>query len=132
VAKLLLALALVLGAHFAMTFNVPARVGKAWLGWPFAIGDSGRLGAVIGRSGARTPLTAALAAGATAGFVLAILSLFGLWVPQRWWQLLATVAALLSLVLMGFFLRANKLVAIAIDLIVIAVSVVSWTAVLGG
>ncbi|HXI94537.1 MAG TPA: hypothetical protein VNG04_00300, partial [Candidatus Acidoferrum sp.] len=68
----------------------------------------------------------------TAGFVLAMLSLFGLWVPRRWWQLLATVAALLSLVLMGLFFRANKLLAIAIDLIVIAVAVVSWTAIPGG
>jgi hypothetical protein len=132
VAKLLLALALVLGAHFAMTFNVPTRAGKAWLGWPFALGDSGLIVGVIGRSGARAPFAAALAAGATAGFVLATLSLFGLWVPQRWWQLLATVASLLSLVLMGFFFRANKLLAVAIDLIVIAVAAVSWTAVLAG
>ncbi len=70
---MVLALALVLGAHFAMTFNVPARAGKAWLGWPFAIGDSGWLGAVIGPSGART-----LAALAASGFVIAVLSLFGL------------------------------------------------------
>ena len=129
---MLLALALLLGAHFAMTFNVPAGAGKAWLGWPFAIGDSGRLGAVIGRSGARAPFATALAAGATAGFVLAMLSLFALWVPHSWWQLLATVAALLSLVLIGFFFKANKLLAIAIDLIVIAAAVVTWTALLTG
>ncbi len=129
---MLLALALVLGAHFAMTFNVPTRAGKAWPGWPLALGDSGSIAGVIGRSGARTPFAAALAAGATAGFVLAILSLFGLWVPQRWWQLLATVASFCPLVLMEFFFRTNKLLAIAIDLIVIAVAAVSWTAVSAG
>jgi hypothetical protein len=124
---LLLAVALVLAAHFAMTFNVPARAGKSWLGWPFAIGDSGRLGAVFGPSGAR--LLAALAASV---FVIAVLSLFGLWVPQGWWQPLAIVAGVLSLSLMGLFFSANKLFAIAVDLLVIAVAAVSWTAVLAG
>lgn len=121
-AKLLLALALVLGAHFAMTFNVPARPGKAWLGWPFAVGDAGWFGGVIGRSATRAPYGALLAALAAGGFVMAILSLFGLWVPQGWWPLLAAVAAVLSLGLMAWFFRTNKLLAIAIDLIVIAIA----------
>jgi hypothetical protein len=127
VAKLLLALALVLGAHFAMTFNVPTRAGSAWPGWPFAIGDSGRLGAVFGPSGPRT-----LAALAASAFVIAVLSLFGLWLPQAWWPPLAIVAGVLSLSLMGLFFSANKLFAIALDLIVIAVAAASWTAVLAG
>jgi hypothetical protein len=127
VAKLVLALALVLGAHFAMTFNVPARAGKAWLGWPFAIGDSGRLGAVFGPSGARP-----LAALAASCFVITALSLYGLWVPQAWWPPLAIVAGFLSLLLMGLFFSTNKLFAIAVDLLVIAVAAVSWTAVLAG
>ena len=124
---MLLALVLVLGAHFAMTFNVPARPGKAWLGWPFAIGETGWFGGVIGRSAAPAPYGAALAALAVGGFVMAILSVFGLWVPQGWWPLLAAVAAVLSLGLMASFFKANKVLAIAVDLIVIAIAVASAT-----
>jgi hypothetical protein len=125
VAKLLLAFALVLSAHFAMTFNVPAKAGKAWVGWPFATGETGWLDRVAAQSG-HAPAANLLAGVAAVGFVTAIFSVFGLWIPQFWWPALASVAAISSLLVMGTFFSPNKLPAIALDLVVIAVCMVGW------
>jgi len=121
--------ALVLGAHFTMTYNVPARAGRGWSGWPFAVGDWGLFGAVHGAAQHRT-LTelagAALGAGATVGFVMAALSVVGLWLPGTWWHALALAASAASLVLMGGYLGRDKLPALTADLLVIAVATVTW------
>lgn len=123
-AKVFLALALVLGAHFAMTFNVPAKPGRGWIGWPFAAGDSGWFGR--GPAVGRIPVGALLAAIAAGGYVLAVLSLFRIWVPAGWWPVLAAAAAVTSLLVMASFFTPNKCLAIAVDLTVVLVVATRW------
>jgi hypothetical protein len=115
--------ALILGAHFVTTFNVPARTGRAWLGWPFAVGEAGVLGRVRGPSATGSTIAVALAASTAIGFVCAILALLSIWLPHGWWPALATVSSIGSLVLMSLFFKPNKLAAIAVDLVVLGAAI---------
>lgn len=115
-------LLLLSGAHFAVTYNVPAPAGHAWPGWPFATGDAGPFGIVGGRSGGRGSAWAGVAALTAACFVMATLAVVALWVPSVWWRPLALAGAVASLALMTGFFTVDKLPAIAVDLAVIAVA----------
>ena len=64
-----------------------------------------------------------LAGGAALLFILAALAVMGWWAPYGWWRVLATVGAILSLVLMVGFFGATKVLPIALDLFVLWVAV---------
>ena len=55
---------------------------------------------------------------------LAALAVVGIWVPHDWWRTLATVGAVLELVLMIGFFGPTKLLPIALDLTVLAALVI--------
>jgi hypothetical protein len=127
--KWLFAALLVLQAHFAASYLVPLnREAQATFGgllrwaWPWAIGDSGILGR-IPASGEYPIHGVWLAGGAALLFILAALAVMGWWVPFGWWRVLATVGAILSLLLMVGFFGATKLLPIALDLFVLWVAV---------
>ena len=120
---------LVLQAHFAASYLVPldSEAQREFGGllrwvWPWSIGDSGLLGQIpasldLPLSGLFIALTAATL------FFLAALSVVELWVPFRWWRLLAGSGAILSLLLMAGFFGATKVLPMALDLAVLGVIV---------
>jgi hypothetical protein len=55
---------------------------------------------------------------------LAALAVVGIWVPHDWWRTLATVGAVLELVLMIGFFGPTKLLPMALDLTVLAALVI--------
>ena len=127
--KWLFAALLVLQAHFAASYLVPLdREAQATFGgllrwaWPWSIGDGGILGR-IPASGEYPIYGVWLAGGAALLFILAALAVMGWWVPYGWWRVLATVGAILSLVLMVGFFGATKVLPIALDLFVLWVAV---------
>jgi len=127
--KWLFAALLVLQAHFAASYLVPLdREAQATFGgllrwaWPWSIGDGGILGRIP--ASGEYPISGVwLAGGAALLFILAALAVMGWWVPHGWWWVLATVGAILSLVLMVGFFGATKVPPIALDLFVLWVAV---------
>ena len=123
---------LVLQAHFAASYLVPLdRDAQAEFGgllkwiWPWSGGDSGLLGQVTVSSG--VPLAGIFLAGfAAILFFLAALAVVEIWVPLGWWQVLAGGGAILSLLLMGGFFGATKLLPMALNLIVLWAAVTEW------
>jgi hypothetical protein len=127
--KWLLAALLVLQAHFAASYLVPLdREAQATFGgllrwaWPWSIGDGGLLGR-IPASGEYPVSGVWLGGGAALLFILAALAVVGWWVPFGWWRVLASVGAILSLLLMVGFFGATKLPPIALDLLVLWLAV---------
>lgn len=59
-------------------------------------------------------------------FILALLALFGIWVPAHWSRGLAIAGTVVSLVLMPGFFAPTKLIPIALDLAVIAALWTNW------
>jgi hypothetical protein len=126
--KWLLAALLVLQAHFAASYLVPLdREAQATFGgllrwaWPWSIGDGGLLGR-IPASGEYPVSGVWLGGGAALLFILAALAVVG-WVPFGWWRVLASVGAILSLLLMVGFFGATKLPPMALDLLVLWLAV---------
>ena len=124
----LFAALLVLQAHFAASYLVPLdRGAQATFGgllswaWPWSIGDSGLLGRIT-PTGQYPIVGVWLAGGAALLFILAALAVMGWWVPSGWRSVLATVGAILSLVLMVGFFGATKVLPIALDLFVVWVA----------
>lgn len=116
---------LVVQAHFAASYLVPLDRDAQrefggllrWL-WPWSIGDSGLLGQIpasldLPLSGLFIALTAATL------FFLAALSVVEIWVPFRWWRVLAGGGAILSLVLMAGFFGATKVLPMVLNLAVL-------------
>lgn len=64
-----------------------------------------------------------MAGGAALLFILAALAVIGWWVPFGWRRVLATVGAILSLVLMVGFFGATKVLPIALDVLVLWIAV---------
>ncbi len=116
---------LLLQAHFAASYLVPLdRQAQREFGgllrwvWPWSGGDSGLLGQVTVASG--SPLSGIfLAIIAASLFFLAALAVVGIWVPFRWWRVLAGGGAILSLVLMAGFFGATKVLPMVLDLVVL-------------
>jgi hypothetical protein len=124
----LFAALLVLQAHFAASYLVPLdREAQATFGgllrwaWPWSIGDGGLLGRILA-SGQYPIVGVWLAGGAALLFILAALAVMGWWVPFGWCRGLATLGAILSLVLMVGFFGATKVLPIALDLFVLWVA----------
>ena len=120
---------LVVQAHFAASYLVPLDRDAQrefggllrWL-WPWSIGDSGLLGQIpasldLPLSGLFIALTAATL------FFLAALSVVEIWVPFRWWRVLAGGGAILSLVLMAGFFGATKVLPMVLNLAVLWVAI---------
>ena len=121
--KWLIAVLLVLQAHFAASYLVPLdREAQATFGgllrwvWPWSIGDGGLLGQ-IPPSG-EYPVSGVWLGGGAA-FILAALAVVGWWVPFGWWRFLAMGGAILSLLLMVGFFGATKVLPMALDLLVL-------------
>ena len=73
-------------------------------------------------------LATALAVTATLGFVAAGLALLSVVVPFGWWRALAIAAALVSLLLVGFYWDQLLIVGLLIDIVVLAVLLfTSWS-----
>lgn len=120
---------LVLQAHFAASYLVPldSEAQREFGGllrwvWPWSIGDSGLLGQIpvsldLPLSGLFLAITAATF------FFLAALAVVEIWVPFRWWRVLAGGGAILSLVLMTGFFGATKVLPMAFNLAVLWVVV---------
>jgi hypothetical protein len=111
-----------LEAHFAASYLVPLKEeDQAVFGgllrwfWPWAYGDGGPLGQITISAG--FPIAGFYVA-VTAGlmFLLGALAAAGLWVPPSWWRALATIGAVLLIVLMISFFGPTKLIPIAFAL----------------
>src|SRR6266568_1806614 len=110
----------VIEAHFGASYLVPLDAqAKATFGgllgwaWPWAYGDGGLLGQIQPGS---FPIVGFFAAVSAAGlFLLAALSVVGIWVPHSWWRVLAVAGAVLSLFVMTGFFGPTKLLPIAAD-----------------
>jgi hypothetical protein len=116
--KWVFALVLILQAHFALTYLVPAGAGHAWIGWPWAVGDSGPLGTLAGSG---TPVIGVWLAGlAGLAFIIAALGVLGIWVPAAWWRPAAMAAGVLSFAVMSLFFGPSKIPAMVLDVFVVA------------
>jgi hypothetical protein len=110
--QILVALLLLLGAHFALTANVPASTGQGWILWPFAANSQ----AVLGLTGnGLRGITKFLSAIAGVCFLAAVLALFGLVLPAEWWGVLVGIAAATSLILYILYLGPWAILPILID-----------------
>jgi hypothetical protein len=122
---------LVIEAHFAASYIVPLDAqakatfgGLLGWGWPWAYGDGGLLGQIQPGS---FPIVAFFVAVTAAGvFLLAALSVLGIWVPHSWWRVLAVTGAALSLFLMAGFFGPTKLLPMAADLAVLWAALTNW------
>jgi hypothetical protein len=61
-------------------------------------------------------------------FMLAALTVVGIWVPFGWWRVLAMGGAVLSLFLMVALFGATKLLPIVLDLVVVWAAITNWLA----
>lgn len=110
--RILITLLLLLGAHFALTANVPAPTGRGWVFWPFAADSQ----AVLGLTGVGvSQATKLLSVIAGVCFLLALLAMFGLVVPAEWWGVLVGIAAASSLILYSLYLGPRAILPILID-----------------
>ena len=111
--RLLIAFLLLLGAHFALTANVPAPAGQGWIFWPFAADSQ----AVLGFTGEGiSNMTKLLSAIAGICFLAALLALFGLLIPAEWWGVLVGIAAASSLILYVLYFDPWAILPLAIDI----------------
>jgi hypothetical protein len=110
---------LLLQTHFAVSILVPLDSGAQrefrgllrWA-WPWSDGDSGPLGQVTTASG--IPLAGLFLAFA-AGFmlVMAIMAVYGLWVPESWWRVLTMAGAAGTILLFLLFPGLTRLIPMA-------------------
>ena len=131
-ARWLFAGLLVLQAHFAVSYLVPLDKqsqgefgGLLQVAWPWAYGNGGPLGQIT--MGTGFPIAGFyLAVIAGVLLIMAALAVGGLWVPFAWWRALAVGGAVVSLVLMTLFLGPTKLVPMAGDFAVLALTLTAW------
>jgi hypothetical protein len=114
--RIVVAILLLLGAHFSLTACAPAPAGRAWLLWPFAAGAQPILSGIGGlprQSGSvLTPLLASLSGLA---FLAAALSLFDRAVPAEWWLPLIVLATGVSILLHALYAGPWALLPLAVD-----------------
>jgi hypothetical protein len=111
----LFATLLLIQTHFAASYLVPlddtsrdAFGGLLRWAWPWEIGDSGLLGEITATSAPSVGFLVAISAGVI--LFMAVLAVFGYWVPFVWWKSLVIVGSVLSVILMiGFFDAAKVL-----------------------
>jgi hypothetical protein len=124
--RYVVAILLLLGAHFSLTAFVPGAAGKALFYWPWAA-DSKPVLAFLGGSikGVLTPLFAAVAGVA---FLCAFLSLFGWLVPAAWWTPLVLAGSLSSALLFLMYLGPVAILPLLVDIaLLVGVLVLRWT-----
>ncbi|MCL4869788.1 MAG: hypothetical protein KJ063_12545 [Anaerolineae bacterium] len=110
--RILIPLLLLLGAHFALTANVPAPAGRGWVFWPFAT-DSQAIFGLTGVGVSQVSKLLSVIAGVC--FLLALLAMFGLVIPAEWWGVLVGIAAASSLILYSLYLSPRAILPILID-----------------
>lgn len=123
--KWLWAIVFAILANCAATYIVPlwerdreAMGGMLKFAWPWAIGDKGFLGEMLMGKMPMAGFVIAMAAACL--FLLAILALFGIWVPTAWWPYLAIAGAVAEIVLMCGFFGITKILPILGSVAVIA------------
>lgn len=121
---------LLLGAHFAGAYLVPASAGKARFYWPWAH-DPVRW-ALLGERGPLLPIgwqvLQPVAVVAALAYVGAFLALFGWLVPADWMQSLSVVGAIASLALYAIHPGALAIMPVFLDAIVLwGVLGAGWT-----
>ena len=124
--RYVVAILLLLGAHFSLTAFVPGAAGKARFYWLWAA-DSKPALAFLGGSlkGVLTPLFAAVAG---AAFLCAFLSLFGWLVPAGWWTPLVLAGSLSSALLFLMYLGPMAILPLLVDMaLLVGVLVLRWT-----
>ncbi|HEX6349136.1 MAG TPA: hypothetical protein VF160_07065 [Candidatus Dormibacteraeota bacterium] len=123
---------LLLQTHFAASYLVPLDKraqgefgGLLQVAWPWAYGNGGPLGQITLGSG--FPIVGFwIAMSAALLFAMAALAVGGLWVPFPWWRTLAVGGAVFSIALMVLFFDPTKLLPIAGDLTVLALTLGTW------
>jgi hypothetical protein len=126
---------LALQAHFAVSYLVPLDEqaqrtfgGLLRWGWPWSVGDGGPLGRMTATGFPIAGFFVAVTAGGA--LILSALAVARVWVPFDWWRVLASLGAVLSLVLMGLFFGPTKILPVATGLIILAAALGRWPAVI--
>ena len=124
--KFLVTLLLLVGAHFALTANIPAPTGKEWILWPFAT-DSQAVLHLTGEGVAS--FTKLLSVIASVCFLAAVMALFGWAFPAEWWGALVGIGSTTSLILYLLYLSPWAILPIAVDLFLLwGIFVARWSA----
>ena len=115
--RYLVALLLLLGAHFSLTAFVPGAPGKALFYWPWAADSKPILGFLGGSlKGVLTPLFAAVAG---LGLLGAFLALVGWLVPATWWSPLLLAGSLSSILLFLMYLGPMAIIPLIVDAVLL-------------
>lgn len=124
--RILIAVLLLVGAHFSLTANVPAQAGQARFFWPFAADTKPALD-ILPQEATRT-VTSLLSVVAGACFLAATLGLFGLVVPASWWSPLVVTGAVSSGLLYLLYIGPWALLPLLIDTLLLwGVLVWGWS-----
>ena len=133
----LLAVALVIQAHFSASYLVPLDPKDPnlssgplallpWL-WPWSQSDAGFLGQTLPAASGTVGFFIAM--GAAGLSILAALGVVSILVPHDWWRPLAVAAGAASLVLMAGFFGPTKLLPMLLDAGLLYVAITTATAV---
>jgi hypothetical protein len=123
---------LLIQAHFAASFLVPLDAGAQrefggllkWA-WPWSEGDSGPLGQIPGEGvGLLIALLLAMVSGLA--LVMAVLAVFGIWVPQSWWRILTISGAIVSMLLFILFPGLTNILPLAFGAMLIWIAYSEW------
>jgi hypothetical protein len=125
----LIAVFLIISAHFSLTAFAPAKTGKASFFWPFSADSRswlGFIGGLPGQSGsALTPIIAGLAG---LGYIAAVVGLFWTGFPAMWWRLVVIASAILSILLFVLFFKPWSVIPLVIDLVILGgVVLLHWS-----
>ena len=96
--------------------------------WPFELGNSWLLSPIgVGQEIVRA-IGVGLTVAAVGGFVVAGLIALGAALPASWWQPLAAIAAIASLLLLGLYFHPWLVLGIGIDLVLlVAIWQADWS-----
>jgi len=121
--RILVIVLLLLGVHFNLTANVPGP--KALIYWPFGADTKPTIALFGAYPNAPTQLLSALAA---AGFLAALLALFGWLIPANWFVPLVVIAAITSGLLYVLYFGLNSLIPLAVDAVLLwGVLIQNWS-----
>ena len=119
----LVIIAVLLGAHFALTAIAPGE--KALFYWPFAKDSKPSLD-ILGS--ATKPITQILSVIAGLCFLASAAALFGWLIPTNWWTVLVMVGAVASAILYLLYFSSNALIPLAINAFLLCgIFVLHWT-----
>jgi len=125
--RYIVAVLMLLAAHFSLTSLVPGAAGKAMFYWPWATDSKPRIGLPKGSLNIVLPRLLSVIAGAA--FIGAFLSLFGLLIPATWWAPLLLAGIIASLLLFLMYLGPLAILPILIDAVLLCgLLVFHWTA----